>query len=192
MSKGVNLAGWGTSRPGTPKMHSLWALFSFVLLALAGCVAPGPSSATRTEGDGATMAAYAGYKAAWQRQDVAAIVDYYQPGATLDNPAAGGAVSGPALVAWLQGLFAAIPDFKVEVVSAYPLRDHRVADQWVIRGTWTKPFPGGPLAGAQPSGKSFRVPGSSFYEWKDGKIVSGVQYFDQMAFLTQIGVIGGK
>jgi predicted ester cyclase len=64
-----------------------------------------------------------------------------------------------------------------------------LAEQWVITGTWKKPFPAGPLAGVPPTGKAFSVPGASFLEWSDGKIQSSVHYYDQMALLTQIGVI---
>ena len=172
--------------------RGLLLLVVLSILGLASCGTFNSRSELAGESTGAMMKAYGGYKSAWDRHDVEAIVDYYHQGGTLSNPAAGGTVSGPGLAGWLQGLFAAIPDFRVELVSAGPLGDQRVADQWVIKGTWTKPFPGGPLAGAQPTGMSFSVPGASFYDWKDGKIVAGVQYFDQMAFLTQIGVVAGK
>jgi len=33
------------------------------------------------------------------------------------------------------------------------------------------------------------VPGAEFQQWHDGKLVSVDAYYDQMAFLTQIGVI---
>lgn len=182
---------WATRRSVPALVRGLMAALVAGLLALAGCATPGGPGASGADA-GTVMKAYGDYKAAWERRDVAAIVGSYHQNGSLDNPAAGGAVSGPAFAGWLQGLFAAIPDFRVEVVSAGMVGDQRVADQWVIKGTWTKPFPGGPLAGAQPTGKSFTVPGASFYEWKGGKIVTGVQYFDQMAFLTQIGVIGQK
>lgn len=87
------------------------------------------------------------------------------------------------------GLFTAIPDFKVKVVSADPVDEDTLAEQWVITGTWTKPFPGGPLAGKKPTGKSFTVPGAEFQEWSDGTIESVNAYYDQMALLSQIGVI---
>ena len=55
---------------------------------------------------------------------------------------------------------------------------------------WQGDFPGGPLAGKPASGKSFVLPGSGFVEIRDGKIVRATHYFDQLAFLTQIGAIG--
>ena len=166
----------------------LLAVLAAGLLAPSGLAAQGTASTPKSS----MMKAYHAYKAAWNRHDVPAIVAYYEVKGSLSNPAAGGVVSGPALAAWLQGTFAAIPDFKVEGVTAEPISERRLLEQWVIKGTWTQPFPGGPLAGATPTGKSFAVPGAGIFEWKDGKIVAGTHYFDQMAFLTQIGVIGQK
>jgi steroid delta-isomerase-like uncharacterized protein len=156
------------------------------MIALTGCATAGGSSSAA---DDPMMSAYRDYKAAWNRHDVDAIVGYYVEGGALNNPAAGGPVSGEALAGWLQATFTAIPDFKLNTVSAVRLDGDTVADQWVITGTWTRPFPGGPLAGAPPTGKSFSVPGAGFYEWQEGKMAAGTHYMDQMALLTQIGVI---
>lgn len=87
------------------------------------------------------------------------------------------------------GLFTGIPDFKVQTVSNDMVDESRMAEQWVISGTWTKPFPGGPLAARSLREKSFTVPGASLYEWENGKIKKYDAYYDQMPFLTQIGVI---
>lgn len=153
------------------------------LLVLVGWTAP--SSATA--GDD-MMQAFEQYKNAWNSHDLEALAAYYGKGATYTDPGAG-KVSGPAIIQTIGGLFTAFPDFKVKVVSADPVDADTLAEQWVVTGTWKKPFPGGPLAGAKPSGKSFTVPGASFLEWNDGKIESSIQYYDQMSLLTQIGVI---
>jgi len=192
MSKSMKAVAWAAPQSVPTFTHSLLALLAVGLLALAGCATPGASSSATADPGSAMMNAYGGYKAAWNRHDVAAIVGYYGENGAYHNPSVGRPLSGAAFAGWLKGLFAAIPDFRVEIVSADPAGDQRLAEQWVITGTWTKPFPAGPLAGAQPTGKSFTVPGAGFLEWKDGKIVSSTQYFDQMAFLTQIGVIAQK
>lgn len=154
------------------------------LLVLIGCATPGGSTAA----DDSMMEAFDEYKAAWNSHDVPALVAFYGKNGTYSNPGTG-EISGEALEGWLQGLFTAIPDFKVQVVSADPVDDNTLAEQWVIKGTWTKPFSGGPLAGKKPTGKSFTVPGAEFQEWADGKIQSVDAYFDQMAWLIQLGVI---
>jgi steroid delta-isomerase-like uncharacterized protein len=138
------------------------------------------------------MKTYASLKTAWNSHDAGAIAAAFHPSGVYSNPAAGSPLTGAAIAGYTQGLFTAIPDFKVDVVSVAPVNDHVLAEQWVIKGTWTKAFPGGPLAGVPPTGKSFAVPGAGFLDIKDGKIMSDTIYFDQMSFLTQIGVIQQK
>jgi steroid delta-isomerase-like uncharacterized protein len=133
------------------------------------------------------MAAFHGYKAAWNNHDVPKLVSYLENG-TYTNPGTG-LMSGKPFAQWLGGLFTAIPDFRVKVVSAEWVDADTLAEQWVMTGTWTESFPGGPLAGAPPTGKSFKVPGASFIDWNGDQIESDTVYYDQMSFLTQIGVI---
>ncbi|MGH8502833.1 MAG: ester cyclase [Gammaproteobacteria bacterium] len=146
------------------------------------------ATASTSVADDAMMQAFEGYKTAWNSHDMQTLSSYFTEDATYTDPGTG-KLSGPAIAGAVQGLFTAIPDFKVQILSADAVDEDTLAEQWVISGTWTKPFPSGPLAGAQPSGKSFTVPGSSFLEWQGDKIRSSVHYYDQLAFLTQIGVI---
>jgi len=163
--------------------RSLFALFA-ALLALSGCTSQGGAT---SGGVGVIGQSHQAYKEAWNRHDVGAVVAQYGSGGTLDNPSAG-KVAGEALGQWVGALFTAIPDFHVDTVSTNVAGD-TLTEEWVIKGTWTQPFPGGPLAGAKPTGKSFVVPGAGFYRYSGGKIVDGRHYFDQMSFLTQLGVI---
>ncbi len=165
--------------------RSLFALFAAGLLALSGCASQGGATSA---GAGSIAQSHKAYKDAWNRHDVGTIVAQYGASGTLDNPAAGGKVQGEAMAQWLGALFTAIPDFKVDTVRNDVVGD-TMTEEWVIKGTWTQPFPGGPLAGAKPTGKSFVVPGAGFYRYNGGRIVDGRHYFDQMSFLTQLGVI---
>lgn len=155
------------------------------LLVIIGCATPGGPSAAA---DTSMMQAFQEYKAAWNNHDVQALVAFYGNRGTLSNPGTG-KMPPQATAQWLKGFFTAIPDFKVRVVSANPISNRMLAEQWVISGTWKNPFPGGPLKGKQPTGKSFTVPGATFLTWQGDQIVSDTQYYDQMAFLTQIGAI---
>ena len=162
---------------------AIWPAAFAAALALGAC-AQGP-----TPQQNAMMNVFTNYKAAWNGHDAKAIGAAFQADGTYTSPAAGGTIPAAGVAGFTQGLFAAMPDFHVNVVSVDPTDDNHVAEQWVVTGTWTQPFPAGPLAGATPTKKAIHLPGSSFIEFKDGKIVSDTLYFDQMAFLTQLGVI---
>lgn len=166
-------------------LHPIMTVALAGALMIVGCAAPGgPLRAA----DDSMMDSFQEYKNAWNSHDVNALVAFYAEDGTYTNPGTG-KISGEAFAQWVGGLFTAIPDFKVQVVSADPIDEDSLAEQWVITGTWKKPFPGGPLVGKKPTGKSFRVPGAEFQEWDEGKLESVNAYYDQMTFLTQLGVI---
>jgi hypothetical protein len=165
--------------------RGLLTLMASGQLVLIGCVMP---SGSLSAADTSMMQAFREYKAAWNSHDVRDIVAFHGKNGTLGNPGTG-KMPPRATTQWLRGLFTAISDFHVRGVSADPISNHMLAEQWVISGTWKKPFPNGPLAGKKPTGKSFTVPGATFFKWQGDKIVSETQYYDQMAFLTQLGVI---
>lgn len=124
-------------------------LLAACLMGLGACA--GTDVSGTADSGTALMQKFTNYKTAWDRHDVAAISGYYGSNGTLHEPGAG-ALSGPALSGWLQGLFTAIPDFKVEVNTANIIGQNNIATQFLMKGTWTHPFPGGPLAGAKPNG----------------------------------------
>jgi steroid delta-isomerase-like uncharacterized protein len=135
------------------------------------------------------------YIAAWNAHDVSSVASTFLPDGYLSSPATEGQARGEAIARYAAGTFAGFPDFKVEIVNRWPIGRHAIADEWVIRGTWTRFFPGGPLAGVTPSGKAFVVHGASILEWQDGQLKRDDAYFDQLSLLTQIGALnlpGGK
>lgn len=169
----------------TPLLHRF-------LIAAALVLASHATLASEKNKDTITVKAYQATTTAWDKRDAKAISASYDSQGTFLSPSTGGPLSGPALTAYLQSLFAAVPDFKVDIVQTDILGDGRIADQWVVRGTWTQPFLGGPLAGAQPTGKSFVLKGASFHDMDGTKVRSTVQYWDQVSFLTQLGLIQPK
>jgi predicted ester cyclase len=175
-------------------MNTLSSLIRPLIAACAVCALMGGCANTGGTGGAAEkqsmVSALDGYKQAWNRHDVNALMGYFGSTGSLSSPGAGpDPVSGEALERWFGALFAAMPDFRVEVVSLDVVGEHRVVDQWVISGTWTQPFPAGPMKGAKPTGKPFKVPGAGFYDWQSDHIVKGVHYLDNMSFLAQIGVV---
>lgn len=160
-----------------------------VIAALSACAGTGGSQSAAGESRQRAMAEWAKFKEAWNNHDPAGIAGAFQAGGIYNNPSAGGPLTGPAIAQFTGALFTGVPDFKVQTVSSHFVNENLMAVRWVITGTWTQPFPRGPLAGATPTGKSFSVPGASFYEWSDGKIKRYDAYFDRMSLLTQIGAI---
>lgn len=123
------------------------------------------------------------YFAAWNQRDPLAIVATFADGGTYRDPTVPQGVSGPALVAYTSGLFAAFPDLSFEVVSAAQVDDHTVAAQWLMCGTNS-----GPLSGGPPTGGTVALPGADFITMADGKVLSVQGYFDQKAFVEQLGL----
>lgn len=129
------------------------------------------------------------YTAAWNAHDVGSVASTFLPDGYLSTPGTEGQARGEAIARYVAGTFTGFPDFKVEIVNRWPIGSHAVADEWVIRGTWTQYFPAGPLAGATPSGKAFVVHGASIREWQDDKLKREDVYYDRMSLLTQIGFL---
>lgn len=128
--------------------------------------------------------------AAWQARDADRLASLYaKDGSLFNSPGTGQTVDSNGFKAYLQAFFTAIPDFKLVMKQVDPISGNQLVDQWTVSGTWKNPFPGGPLAGMPATGKGFVLSGSSFHQLKDGKLVSTVQYFDNLSFLTQIGAI---
>lgn len=130
---------------------------------------------------------------AWQTRDADKLASLYaQSSATFASPGAGGQLGAQDFKSYAQALFVAVPDFKLTIKQSGPIGKNALFDQWEVSGTWTQPFPGGPLAGMPPSGRSFVLPGTSVHQTQNGQLVSTVQYYDNLSFLQQIGAIPSK
>ena len=57
-----------------------------------------------------------------------------------------------------------------------------------IIGTFTKPMPIGKGKTIPPTGKSFNLPMCTVGNWKDGKMIAENLYWDNQAFMKQIGL----
>ncbi len=122
------------------------------------------------------------YFDAWNRHDPAAIVATFAEGGTYSDPTVP-PLAAEAMIAYTSGLFAAFPNLSFEVVSAAQTGDQSVAAQWMMHGTNT-----GPLAGSPPTGKAVALPGADFITVDGDKIRAVQGYFDQKAFLEQLGL----
>jgi steroid delta-isomerase-like uncharacterized protein len=87
-----------------------------------------------------------------------------------------------------QAFLSAFPDLRIEVKD-WVAQGDKVAISWIAYGTQKNPLET-PTMGAIPAtNKSITVPGTTFYEIRNGMIVREDTYYDQVAFLTQLGVL---
>src|SRR3954469_13131640 len=126
-----------------------------------------------------------GYFGALERMDRNAQREWYheQSGATFH----GGETldSKAAVVAYFDGLYAAIPDFRLEIVEITAQGD-RAAVQWHITGTFAGP---GNFQGLEPTGARLDITGCDVLRARDGKVAWIDAYVDNMAIGVQLGVL---
>jgi steroid delta-isomerase-like uncharacterized protein len=96
----------------------------------------------------------------------------------------GDAVGRDAIVAFFEELFAALPDFTIEVERVVA-SDPMVVVQW--RGTGT--FVGGPFQGIRPTGRRIVFRGCDVVEARDGLVVDNTVYWDGAEFARQVGLL---
>lgn len=124
----------------------------------------------------------AAYAAAWNAHDgaqVAALV-----GGSYSDPMLAAPVRGADLAGLVDALCAAFPDLRFEPVRTVETADVAVFE-WVMHGTNTgSPLPGAPA----PTGGSVALPGVDVITVVDGRIDDVVGYFDQKAFVEQLGL----
>ena len=112
----------------------------------------------------------------WSEQSV----DHFLP--------AGRSVRGTgALIEWFRELFAAVPDFKMEVVNVFDDGDRQATLQWRATGTLTG---GSPFLGIEPNGRRVDFPGVDVMRFDaDGRIDENTVYYDGAEFARQLGML---
>jgi steroid delta-isomerase-like uncharacterized protein len=88
------------------------------------------------------------------------------------------------IVAFFQGLFAAVPDLETTVTRVVA-GEREAAVEWRMTGTFT----GEPFEGVDATGKRLDMRGLDLLEVEDGKILSNTAYYDGMSFARQIGLM---
>jgi predicted ester cyclase len=83
-----------------------------------------------------------------------------------------------------RGLFAAMPDLRMEAVS-HVEDGERVFVRWHLTGNHT----GAPFSGIERTGASIRLDGMDEITIRDGKVVSNFVVFDQMEVGRQLGLL---
>ena len=101
--------------------------------------------------------------------------------------AAGRSVRGAqALAQWFRELFAAVPDWRIEVLNVFDDGDRQATVQW--RGTGT--FTGAPFLGIEPNGRQIDLLAVDVMRFdSDGRIDENTIYYDGAEFARQVGML---
>lgn len=89
-----------------------------------------------------------------------------------------------AMADYFGTLFAALPDFHIEVVAIAETGDD-VFVRWHLSGTHT----GVPFEGIEATGRTVALDGMDHFVIRDGTIATNFVVFDQMQFARQIGLL---
>lgn len=123
------------------------------------------------------------YFDAWNQHDAAAIVGLFADGGTYTDPATKGPLSGTAIGANAEALWAAFPDLSFETHSVMQNESGLVSAQWLMKGTNT-----GSMYGLPPTGAAVALPGADFIRIEGEKIRSVQGYFDSAAVPRALGL----
>src|SRR3954464_299905 len=101
--------------------------------------------------------------------------------------AAGREVRGAhALAQWFRDLFAAVPDWKLEVENTVDDGERQVVVQWHATGT----FDGAPFLGLEPTGRRLDIRGCDVIVLDDDfKVVTNTVYYDGAEYARQVGLL---
>jgi predicted ester cyclase len=75
------------------------------------------------------------------------------------------------------------------VVESFVEEGDTFADEWTFTGTHTGPFPLPDGRVLPPTGKRVEIKGMELVRVRDGKIVVDNLYYDNLAVLTQLGLV---
>ena len=89
-----------------------------------------------------------------------------------------------AIAAYFEAVFAALPDFHVEIVNVAEQNDD-VYVQWRLTGTHS----GAAWSGVEPTGKRIEMDGIDHFVLRDGKVVSNFVVYDQTQFARAVGML---
>ncbi len=88
----------------------------------------------------------------------------------------------------LTAMFANAPDAKVKMHPVRITSGDFIAETGIITGTFTKPMPTGDGKFIQPTGRQFSVPMCAVGHWKDGVMTEEWLYWDNAAYMQQLGL----
>ena len=118
-------------------------------------------------------------------QDMDRAVTQWKPGSIDHLSGFDDLIAPDGIRDWFNGLFAAVPDFRLEVRSMVA-EGNRVAVHWHATGT----FDGSQkFEGFTPNGRAIELEGCDVLEVEDGKVVRNDAYSNGMEFARQVGAL---
>ena len=129
------------------------------------------------------------FAAAYNAHDLSGLLAMYAGDAEVQVPDQAEPLRGKAAISqYFQAQFDAVPDVHVEL-SKVVVDSTSFADEGIVTGTNTGPLlqPNGESLPA--TGKALRVAFAEFAELADAKVRRHRLYWDQMAFLNQLGLL---
>jgi hypothetical protein len=111
-----------------------------------------------------------------------ALVAAFTKNGTLCNPNTYPGVSGEAIAVYVKGLWAAFPDFHLEVLNAGEIEPGLVAHHWLVKATITDKE----VEGSQPTGRAVAVKGASIIHVEGDKVASDQWYLNRVALAEQL------
>ncbi len=120
-------------------------------------------------------------------KDWLALNDLYARDAVLETPDAGTISGREAIVAWFQGFGEAFPDVSHELVHQYESGDTAIDEGYLV-GTNTGPLTTPTGVGIPATGKALRLPSCDVATVEGGLVTRHRFYFDQMDFMSQLGL----
>jgi len=124
------------------------------------------------------------WAADWSSHDIDHLLSLFTDDCIYEDVTFGVINNGKVeLKAFAEGIFAAFPDFKIELTSRFA-SDSWAGMEWIISGTHKGDLPGMPA-----TNKSFSIRGATIIELRTGKIKRNSDYWDLATFLKQVGLM---
>ena len=121
------------------------------------------------------------YFDAWNNHDTNAILNSLISDGTYSDPVGGENLSGQFYADYVNTLFTAFPDLKLELISNTVASNGIVAAPWILFGTHK-----GPVGDYLSTNRAIVLPGCDFITVEDWKVKKVIGYFDPEHLFNQL------
>jgi steroid delta-isomerase-like uncharacterized protein len=127
------------------------------------------------------------YNAAWNAQDLDAIMAMHAPDMIFENHTAGESAQGEEVRAHIGAIFATWPDLEFTTRRLY-VREGLVVQEWTAAATHTQTMRRGDLV-AEPTGRRVEWEGIDSIPFEGGLVKRKDVYSDSVSILRQVGLL---